>query len=439
MAEIGHQLDETAQRSPLQGRVLARELDEEEGIGRAPDEALDRRTEQRDVARELEHGAVDQLHRAGFQADDVRCRLHRGPEAREVAHAEHPVGRNRGERNFDRGGAGERAFGAHEEVAQVDRLVGCERVDVVAAHAAPKLREALRDLRRILAPEGEQVPGQCAERGVFGEQFGRHQAESGARAARQDGVDGEHVRAHGAVADRARAATVVARHAPDRGPAARRDVDRELKAVRAQESVQAVEHHTRLHRDASFLRREGDDAVEMPGHVDDEACADRLTALGSAGPARENRHARVAGDLDGAPNVGNVAGHDHAQGLDLVVRGVGAVAPAGEGVEIHLALDFSTEPVPEGMHARAGASSPCIRLGSHARKPAVVAKSSSPARPGREGAWAIHVNPGRRPIVIAAAMLACCHNGALRADSKRKARLGPRAGRRRWTRRCSAK
>ena len=390
VAEVGHQLDEAAEPPLLGVRVLACELDEEEGVGLAPDEALDRRAEQRDVARELDHGAVDQLHRAGFQRDDVRGRLHRGPEAREVAHAEHPVGGERRERELDGGGAGERAFGADEEVAQVDGLVGRERIDVVPADPALELREALGDLRRVLPAEGEEVPGEHAERGVFGEQVGRHEAEAGARPVRQDGVDGAHVRPHGAVADRAGAATVVARHAADRRPAARGHVHREVKAVRAQEGVQAVEHHARLDRDAPLLRREGGDAVEVPGGVDDEAGADRLAALGGAGPAREHRHAGVAGDLDGAPDVGGVAGHDHAQGRDLVVRGVGAVAPAGEGVEVHLAFDFPFEPRRERGRTRRGFPTLPVRFGSHvigphesgsARRASRFLRDAAPRRP----------------------------------------------------------
>ena len=322
----------------------------------------------------------------GSRADDVRGRLHRGPEAREVAHAEHAVGRDRRERELDRGGAGERAFGADQEVAQVDWLVGGERVDVVAADPALELREALRDLRRVLAPEREEVPGQHAERGVFGEQIGRHEAESGARPARQDGVDGEHVCAHRAVADRTGAATVVAGHAADRRPAARRDVHREVKPVLAQEGVQAIEHHAGLDRDAPLLRGEGGDAVEMPGHVDDEAGADRLAALGGAGPAREYRHTGLSRDLDGAPDVGRIAGHDYAQRRNLVVRGVGAVAPAREGVEVHLALELSREPRRErGRTCPAFPSLPA-RIASHVMKAGGWEWLRSAVRPARDGA-----------------------------------------------------
>ena len=361
VAEVGHQLDEAVQRAHLRGRVLARELHQEQGVGLAANEALDRRAEERDVAGEIDHRAVDQLHRGGLESDDVRGRLHRGPEARKVAYAEHPVGGNRRERELDGGGAGERALRAHEEVAEVDRLAGGERVDVVAADPPSELRKALRDLRRVLAPERQQIPGQGVEGRVPGRLPRHHRPEAGGLAAREDGVDGEHVCAHGAVADRARPATVVSRHAADRRPAARGDVHRKVEAVRAQEGVQAVEHHARLDRDAAFPGREGEDAVEVPAHVDDQPLPDALTALGGAGAPREQRDAGIAGDGDRTLHVGGVAGHHHPQGLNLVVRSVGAVAPAREGVEADLTLDLPGEPRRERRSARGGASGGCGR------------------------------------------------------------------------------
>ena len=126
--------------------------------------------------------------------------------------------------------------------------------------------------------------------------------------------------------------------------------------MRAQEGVQAVEHHARLDRDAALPGREGDDAVEVPAHVDDQPLPDALTALGGAGAPREQRDAGVAGDGDCPLHVGGVAGHHHPQGLDLVVRSVGAVAPAREGVEADLAFDLPGEPRRERRSARAGAS-----------------------------------------------------------------------------------
>ena len=55
------------------------------------------------------------------------------------------------------------------------------------------------------------------------------------------------------------------------------------------------------------------------------------------------------------PEVRGAARHDHAQGLDLVVRGVGAVAPARERVEADLALDLPCEPRCEGRRVRPSA------------------------------------------------------------------------------------
>ena len=52
------------------GFVLTGEFDQQQRIGLALDEALDGGAENRDVAGELDHGAVDQLDRARLQIDD---------------------------------------------------------------------------------------------------------------------------------------------------------------------------------------------------------------------------------------------------------------------------------------------------------------------------------------------------------------------------------
>ena len=86
-----------------------------------------------------------------------------------------------------------------------------------------------------------------------------------------------------------------------------------------------------------------DDAVQIFRVVDDQRRADGLAALGSARPARQDRHARLHGDLQRDAGGFLGARYDHAHRLDLVDRRVGAVAPAAESIEQHLAVDLGAQ------------------------------------------------------------------------------------------------
>ncbi len=72
-AEIAHQLAEPRHPPEILFRAGV-ELDQQHGVRRAAHELLHRRAEHRDVARELDHGAVDQFHRDRPELDDVSAR-----------------------------------------------------------------------------------------------------------------------------------------------------------------------------------------------------------------------------------------------------------------------------------------------------------------------------------------------------------------------------
>ena len=76
-SQIAHQLDELAEAPEIVLGVVAGELGEEEGGRLAADEAVDDRAEHRDVARELDHRAVDELDGRRPQLHDVLRRVHR--------------------------------------------------------------------------------------------------------------------------------------------------------------------------------------------------------------------------------------------------------------------------------------------------------------------------------------------------------------------------
>ena len=150
---------------------------------------------------------------------------------------------------------------------------------------------------------------------------------------------GDHPVAHNAVAQRARAAGVVAGHAADGGAARRRDVDREPELVSLELLVQLVEDDPRLHDACHGLGIDGQHVAQILGEIDDEGAADRLAALRGAAAAGQERQVLGVGDLDNGLQV-RVGLRDHdAKRFDLVDRSIRAVAAAAEGVEQHLALN----------------------------------------------------------------------------------------------------
>ena len=101
----------------LRFTVLAGELDQQQRIRLAAHEALDGGAEHRDLARQLDHGAVHQLDRGRIELDDVLGRVHRLVEGREMADAEHLVRRDRLQLQLELGEERERALGADQQAA----------------------------------------------------------------------------------------------------------------------------------------------------------------------------------------------------------------------------------------------------------------------------------------------------------------------------------
>lgn len=160
----------------------------------------------------------------------------------------------------------------------------------------------------------------------------------------EHGIDAGDVVHHVAVANRTRAAGIVAGHAADGRLCAGRYVDREPEAVRLQERVQLVEDDTRLDDDGFRVLIEGDDAVEMAGGVQDHGLADGLAALGGAGPPRQHRNSLVGGDRDGEDGVVLVGRDHHADRVDLIDRGIGRITPARCRIERSRASQLALEP-----------------------------------------------------------------------------------------------
>ncbi len=163
------------------------------------------------------------------------------------------------------------------------------------------------------------------------------------RAVRQDRVDREHVLARVAVAQRARAAGIVADHAADGGARGGRDVDREPQPVRTELPVELIEHDAGLDHAAPRRDVELQDMVEIFRAVDHQRLVDGLAGLRGAAAARQHADALLARQRQRVFGFLDRLRGDHAERHDLVVRGVGGVAAAREGVEAHVAQELRLE------------------------------------------------------------------------------------------------
>ena len=86
---------------------------------------------------------------------------------------------------------------------------------------------------------------------------------------------------------------------------------------------------------------EREDAVQVLGEVDDNPRVDGLAALRRPAAARGDDQALVPGDRKRPQRLVHGPGNDHAQGQDLVERGIGRVAAAVEGIEENIAPNLA--------------------------------------------------------------------------------------------------
>ena len=198
-------LSQPKPRSPISSSQLARggagsrpvvlgELDQQQRIGLAAHEGLHRRAEHGDVARELDHGAVDQLDRDRPELDDMLRGLHRLVEAAEMADADARAFRQRRQLQLDAGWRS--ASVPSEPTRRCARLRALrarrKRVEIVAADAALHLREARLRSRRPRARRaraGRRASGRSGELAGMSERSRRDRAEMRLRAVGQHGVD----------------------------------------------------------------------------------------------------------------------------------------------------------------------------------------------------------------------------------------------------------
>ncbi len=231
----------------------------------------------------------------------------------------------------------------HAPVLRVRTLaLRMEHVEVVAADAPHHLRHHAPDLVALAQGDVAHV-AQDVEHALRRAAHLAFRREPRFAAVGEDRVDRVHVVHHVAVRDRARAAGVVARHAPDRALRGRADVHGEPHALRPQPGVERIQHDAGLDGDRHRPRVEVEHAVEVLAVIDHQRRADGLPALRAARAARQHRHLQVAAHRKRRTHVVHRARHEHADGLDLVDRRIRRVPSARSGVEQHLPLDFGAQ------------------------------------------------------------------------------------------------
>ena len=298
-AEIAHQLAELLEPPKIFVLVVLAEFHQQHRIGRTAHELLERRPEHRDVARQLDHGAIDQFHGNGLELDDVLGGIHRLVETAEMAGADCAAAEHRRQLQFDLGREAERAFRPDQDMREIE-IVAARRegVEIVAADPALDLGEARVDLVGLALADREQIARQSPQRRVCGNigEVGADRAEMRAAAVSQQRVDRDHVLARIAVAQRARAAGIVAGHAADGGARGGRDIDRKPQAVRFQRAVEIVEHDARLDHAAASRCVELENVVQIFRAIHHQRMVDGLPALRGAAAARQHADALFARD-----------------------------------------------------------------------------------------------------------------------------------------------
>ena len=275
---------------------MAVEFDDQQRVGFADQHAVDGAAKDRDAATEIDHGAINQLHRLGIELHDVLRRVHRATKSRELTDAQQLARLDWMEREFDCGGEGEGALRSHQQPSQVlltgESRDGCQHFDVIAAHATKLRGKARRDLlgfRRTQRPEPLDQLSDTA--GHVGADVVGQQAEFVLRAIGQNRVDRAYVVRHQPVAYRLRTAGVVAGHATDRAAGMRRGIDRKKQAVLTQCGIEMTQHQPRFHQRRASIGIDMQDATQMFRAVYHQRAIHRLAALAGAAATRQNRDA----------------------------------------------------------------------------------------------------------------------------------------------------
>ena len=210
--------------------------------------------------------------------------------------------------------------------------------------------------------------------------------EGGCRRVAQHDVERAHVVDGHPVQHRPAAARVVADHAADRCPVARRRIGAEQQAVRGGGAVEVVLHHARLYARCPFLWVQLDDAVHVSRGIDDHRPTHRLSREAGARAARQHGHALLDAHRHRGGDVGGVAREHHRERLDAVHARVGGEEMARVRVVAHVAGHRRAQRGREVAHdVRVTACRRGTRPPGEAARPCSAPSSASAPSPRHRG------------------------------------------------------
>jgi hypothetical protein len=202
-----------------------------------------------------------------------------------------------------------------------------ELVEVVAADSPEHFRKAPIDFTGMIQrqpPHHAITPGfEAVARAPGIEVRRRDRPETRDRAVRQHHFLLEHVINRLAVENRARTARVIAHHAAHGGAARCGNIRCEPQVVGLQLRVQLVEHDSGLDAGPALFDIQFEDAVEVLRGIDDNPCADRLSALRRATATHRDRTPVRGADAHDLDEILARTRKDDALGIDVIDAGVG--------------------------------------------------------------------------------------------------------------------
>ena len=292
-AQLAHDLNESRELLCDLVAGLADELNQQDRLRLARERGIDGRAKRRVAACEVDHRAIDELDGRRFKRHDVLRALHRAVQRWKADDAERAMRRQRRELQRERARPGQRALAADQQVRPVHATVGrvriialrLEDVDVVAADATHHFGNALANFIALAFANRTAVRQKLACTRRCCSRFADC-VETRFGSVDQQRIDRGHVVHHVAVANRARAAGIIAGHAAERGLRRRADIDGKPQAVALQPCVQRVENDARFGVDRHCIAVKLADPIEIPGVIDDECRPYGLSALRAAGAPR---------------------------------------------------------------------------------------------------------------------------------------------------------
>jgi hypothetical protein len=322
---------------------LAVELHEQDGLRlrvQAPADQV--------LLHEVHDRAVQQLHRARPQRQELQHRLARRLRGREEEADRRLLGGPADHAELRLRDDGERPLRPGEEPAEVELVVAQDVPDVVAAGILGRARPGPLQKRALLLHEiADHREDLAVAPGVDGVAVLPHDARR--LAVVEDDVEAEHVVAGRAVLHAVRARRVVGDHAAHRGDVAAGGVGGEPQAVPREPLVELPEHDARLDAHAGPDLVHLQDAVHVLREVEDDALAEGLPGEPAPRAARgDGDHPAVAVAHD-ARDVPRVPRHDDAERRDLEDAGGGGIEDAVDVVEEGLAPDPPSKVAPHGL------------------------------------------------------------------------------------------